>query len=138
MKKLMYVSFVATVLLISGLARAAELDSTEGQYATPAHVEQVAPGQIQNTLVIAGYLPTPCHTQPAALLENEDSKSLLLRLTTVVPNSMCITKIKPFMSTLDLKQLAHSSRVKIDTDAIYQLKVDGSDFVMEVRGSDLK
>ena len=141
MKTIAYTLYVVTVLLISGLARAnAEtLDSMQTSYQTPVQVSQVVLDSSNVSLNIAGSLPNPCFGAPTASLtqESDAPEVLVLRLTSPIPMSACISRVKYFNANVELNRIVQASHVKIEGKTVYTLKVEGSEFSLPIYGSEL-
>lgn len=141
MKKLAFALYVVSVLLVSGLmkANAATLaDMAPPQYQSPVHIYEVNVGSVNTLLNIWGAVPTPCYSEPAAMMVQEDATTLVLHLSSTVPMSgMCIQKIDEFTTQVDLATLVRSSNVSVAKEVVYLVKVSGSDFQIRLPGSDL-
>lgn len=142
MKYLAYTIYVITVLLISGFARANAMTIealAKASYEMPVAISEVALNENAAELYVSGSLPNPCYGNPAALLvqDSHDPNVLVVRLSSPIPMSACVARVKYFDTSVTLSMLVHASRVSIDKKAIYVLKVDGSDFEMQIAGSDL-
>jgi hypothetical protein len=146
MKTVAYTLYVVIVLLISGLARAnampistMQTGGKQTQYQTPVQVSQVALDQAKAELQIAGSLPNPCYADPSALLTQDLSNPsvLVLRLSSPIPMDACISRVKYFDTNVELLKLVQASHLKLDGKTVYTLKVDGSEFALEVPGSEL-
>ena len=132
MKLLIYATFAASVLLFAGLARAST-------YQSPVQIDQVYFDSAQMQLTVKGNLPNPCTEQPTASLvvDQNDSRTLVLRMTAPMFTDMCMASIKEYKATLDLLTLVRASQVKIDANVIYILKTQGYNFQTQVQGSQL-
>lgn len=142
MKYIAYTVYVVTVLLISGFARAnaATLASvTQTQYQAPVTIIDAVVDPISVKLFIDGSLPNPCYGTPSAILTQDSTNTgiLVVRMTAPIPVRDCIATLKYFNSDVELPRLVHASRVKIDAKATYVLKVDGSDYEVQIPGSAL-
>lgn len=144
MKTVAYALYVVIVLLISGLARAnaTTIDSmqpAQSQYSTPVQVSQVALDPAKGQLTIAGSLPNPCYMNPSAMLTQDatNPRMLVLHLSSPIPTDMCISRVKYFNSNVEISKLVEASRVNLDENSTYTLKVDGSEFALTISGAQL-
>ena len=142
MKQIAYTVYVASILLISGLTRAnaATMNSTQGQYQTPATITQVAMDMKKLEILVGGTVPTPCYANPSAILTQslENPTVLTLRMTSALPIDLCIEKVKYFATSLELPLLVRASQISIDDGLVYLVKVEGHEFQFQISGSDLK
>ena len=147
MKFVAYTVYVVTVLLISGFARAnaatiemfSHKQVQQTQYDMPAMINQVAIDGNTGELLVDGHLPNPCYPNPSALLtqDSQNPQVLVVHLSSPVPTTACIARLKEFTTSVELSVLAQFSRVDLDPNATYVLKVDGSDFETQIPGSAL-
>lgn len=143
MKKLAFVLYTVSILLISGLSRANAMTLTEAsahtKYQSPVTVVKVTPDLAHLDLRIDGSVPNPCYGQPAAMM-TQDAKSpdtLIVRLSSTVPMDQCIWKMSDVTTVVALPLLAQASQLQLEEKALYLIKVEGSDFEMQVTGTDL-
>ena len=139
MKKIAITLYVISILLISGFARAEA--ATLANFAQVTYQSQVKLTQaIADGLVvrIAGTLPCPTG-QPSAMMTQDlqDPTVLTLRLSTPLPVQACIARVVGFNTQIELPVLAQASQLNLQEGLVYMIKVDGIDFTMQVRGSDL-
>lgn len=130
MKKLAYVLYVVSVLLISGLARAnaATLaDSTQAQYQAPVQISQISADASKLELLVAGSVPNPCFGKLSATLtqDNSSPNTLILHISSPIPVNVCVSQVKYFQTTIELPILAQASLLNLNDKALYLLKVDG-------------
>jgi len=143
MKKLAFALYVVSILLISGLTRAnaAELFTKQIQYQGPVNIHQVAADMAKMQILVAGSVPYICYGDPSALMTQDAATptTLVVHLTSKIPtDSYCAAAVKYFSTSLDIPILVQVSQVQIDPKALYTLRVEGSDFSVQVPGSDLK
>jgi hypothetical protein len=138
MKKLAFVVYIVSVLLISGLARANTLDSfVQAQYTSPTLLHKVVADGLD---VYTTYtLPSPCSEKPSVRLTQEDEFTLTLRLSSPSPKigEMCALPVETYTSRIQLPLLVRASKVTVDPTVEYLIKVEGYAFSMRVLGADL-
>lgn len=139
MKYIIYTIYAVTVLLFSGFARAATLMGTEQPFQSSATILEVGVSQTLD-LEVTGYVPTPCHQNPTAMLvpDNNNPYTLILRLVSPTHANFCVQRLKDFTTVVSLRQLAAASQLPLEDGAAYVVKTDGHDFAIEVLGHDLK
>lgn len=142
MKVIAYSVFVISVLLMSGFAKADLMTPfvQNAVYATTVHIDEVIPSNDGAALKIVGFLPNPCHGRPFVFLTNDTKHpfELVLSLSSPLPKQdACVERTEPFESVVDLAVSAQSAGVKLDAESVYIVRVEGTDFAMQVRGADL-
>lgn len=140
MKKIAIALYVISILLISGLARAeaATLASLpQAQYQVPTRLHQALAEGL--TIKALGELPSPCYGAPSAMLtqDSQNPSNLTLHLSSTVPMDICIARVTDFVTQVDLPFLAKASPVHLEENVTYLIQVDGLDFSMTAKGSDL-
>lgn len=140
MKKLIFV-YIVSVLLFAGFAHASVTTNflTQVQYQAPITIQQVSLAPNGRMLYLGGVLPNPCYTVPSAMLtQSQDNPNVLvLHMTSPTPLHACIAKVKPYLATVNLPFLVQVSKIQIDKNAQYLITTEGSNFKVEVSGSDL-
>jgi hypothetical protein len=137
-KTLAFALYAVSILLISGLARAATIEEvTQPQYQAPAQIHQVSAEGLD--ILIAGSLPNPCYGHPGVMLtrDGQNPDVLILHLSSPIPMGACVSLVKNFTAEVQLPLLTKASHLNIEPERTYMVKVEGSEFAMEVPGSDL-
>jgi len=142
MKYIIYTIYAVTVLLFSGFARANTLMNAyhANQAESAARIYDVTVSQTLD-LHVAGYVPTPCHSDPSAVIVQDSSNPqiLIVRLVSAAPTmSACVFRTKDFATVVPLRQLIRASQLPLVDEASYVVKTEGYNFAIEVKGSDLK
>lgn len=141
--KVLYVLYVAAVLLFAGTVRAEEVpfqQFTEVEYHSSVPVTDVAVDYQALNLLVAGHLPNPCFTTPSAQMtqDTENPSTLIVRLSSPTPNSLCVSQIKPYKTIVNLPELARAAQLNLENKALYLIKIVGYPFEMQVAGSALQ
>jgi hypothetical protein len=142
MARLAFILYVGCVLMFSAFARAENLAmpfTTLSQKTSSAHLTEVAINQTSLDLYIAGWLATPCEAIPEATLtpDIENPQVLVLRLSSPSLTTNCMAKKQDFEKIVNLPVVAQNSGIHFTEKAIYQVKVEGFPFVMNVVGAEL-
>lgn len=127
MKYIIYTVYIATVLLFSGFARAQTVTIDEVMV------------NAQLDLEVTGFVPTPCHQIPTAVLtfDQNNHNTLVVRLISPNPTPYCIQRLQDYSTIVPLRQLARASGLPLEATALYVVKTEGHDFTFAVSGRDL-
>lgn len=136
--KVLYALYVAIVLIVAGTARADEIYPID-IYQSPVQISHVGVDYQTRELLVAGELPNPCFAEPTAqLVKDADSpNTLIIRLTSPIPTSMCVTKIKNYDKIISLPELAKAAQLNLEEKSSYVIKTEGYPFELVLVGSDL-
>jgi hypothetical protein len=128
MKYIIYTVYIATVLLFSGFARAQTVT-----------IDEVYVDHQTLDLEVSGYVPTPCHQLPTAVLtfDHLNPRTLVVRLVSPSHGDYCIQRLKNYSTIVPLRQLARASRLPLEASVLYVVKTEGHDFSIAVSGQDL-
>lgn len=142
MARLAFILYVGCVLMFSAFARAESLAmpfTTLSQKTSSAHLTEVTIDQTNLDIYIAGWLATPCEAIPDATLtpDFENPQVLVLRLSSPSLTRNCMAKKQDFEKVVNLPVIAQNSGIHFTEKAIYQVKVEGFPFVMNVIGAEL-
>lgn len=132
MKLLAYAIFAISVLLFAGFARAAI-------YETSVHISDVSFRAEDKQMTVSGNLPNPCTQLPAASMSQDhaDPQVLTVRLSSPLFMDICVQRIQPYVTQIDVPTLVRVSRVQIDPKTVYVLRTEDNAFEMKVLGSEL-
>lgn len=142
MAKIAFILYVGCVLMFSAFARADVLAmpfTTLNVATSNAHLTEVGLDEANLNLYVAGWLATPCQAIPKASFtaDLENPNSLTLRLSSPSPTNNCMAKKQDFETVVNLPVLAQNSGLRFDPKAIYEVKIEGYPFVMNVAGAEL-
>lgn len=142
MAKIAFFLYVGCVLMFSAFARADVLAMpfTTLNASTPnAHITEVGLDEVNLNLYFAGWVATPCQGTPKAEIKAdlENPSKLILRLLSPSPTRDCYAKTQEFETVVNLPVVAQNSGLRFDSKSIYEVKIEGYPFVMNVVGREL-
>ena len=140
--KVLCALYVVAVLLFAGTVRAQGFQSeviSMASMQTNVPISQVALSTEGLELLIAGTLPNPCYGKPSAQLVQDPlaPHTLVLRLSSPIPTSMCVTKVMPYKTLVNPPDLAQAAHLQLSDKGVYLLKTEGYPFEIQINASDL-
>ncbi len=141
--KVLFVAYIFAVLFFAGTARAeinpTELAVTYAKMQAPVQISQVNLDPQALQLFITGNLPNPCFSEPYAQLtpDLDNPNTLIIRLSSPIPTSMCVARVKPYRTVVSLPALAQAAQIRLHDKGTYLLKTEGYPFEMMINASDL-
>lgn len=127
-KKILLFSYISSVLLFSGFARAEEqtLDIQKINYEKGSWVIEVH-----------GLLPNLCVGWPEAALEisPDAPQTFILKMVATAPQDLCGQAVRgPYKVTVDLRRLIAQSKFKIEPGVTYTIKAENYPFELSFEG----
>lgn len=131
MKKLVIITYIAVVLLISGFAKASEFNTEEAFVQRLPITHFTYSGDHFSQLAIGGELPNPCLSMPQATVLRVDTNknSIYISVTAEMTADFCIQKLGgPYDLAVDLRELLDTQNIHIDPHTIYTVYVGDAGF----------